>query len=655
MKKIFTLLLLLGTFLFASAQYTTPGQGQTYTLEDLVGISQGVVIFQDGNYHILEDLTISPTDIVEITESVTVKIAAARRIFINGTLIVDPQQGFVTFTPIEAETHFRGFRYDESNESVIRNAIFEYAGGIQLLNSTFPIEGSTFRYFNTSNTSAAVQLSGSHPSIINCLFLENAGSAIGSGANVQAHPKIMYNQLIKNVTANTNRPQINMGPSGADTLFIVGNIIEGQYPMSGGIAHSNVMGIGMSVAFVEDNFIFNNRYGFTATGNNMMSIIRGNVLLDNNIQNDPAVGGSGLNFLSTGLNEALVYNNYIEGNLWGVTIQGAATPNMGEQGNPETGFNVIQNNVNNETIFGLYNNTPGAIMAQNNYWGTSDEQEAADFIVGQHQNSELGPVTFLPLWIPQAEINSFIFLAEENHGLEEDISGVIDQDANTIILIVPAGNDLTALIPSIVVSPYATVDPDSGHPVDFTLPVSYSVTAAHGEEVIYEVSVIVDVPPAYTLIFNVVDQNNDPLENAAITLNGQQHPAGFYEFVELLPGTYEYVVELQGFTSVDGTVEIIDQDVIHTVVLEQTVNVTQRGLTEFKIFPNPAQSLVTISFQSAADNQLRLFSLTGALVMQQANISSGHKVDVSSLENGIYLLQLTQDQKTITLRLTITK
>ncbi|MDR2102651.1 MAG: DUF5018 domain-containing protein [Treponema sp.] len=77
---------------------------------------------------------------------------------------------------------------------------------------------------------------------------------------------------------------------------------------------------------------------------------------------------------------------------------------------------------------------------------------------------------------------------------EEDI--VIDQVAGTISVTVPAGTDVTALVPTITLSPGATVDPELEEEQDFTSPVTYTVTAEDEETTkTYTVTVTVASPP----------------------------------------------------------------------------------------------------------------------------------------------------------------
>jgi len=79
------------------------------------------------------------------------------------------------------------------------------------------------------------------------------------------------------------------------------------------------------------------------------------------------------------------------------------------------------------------------------------------------------------------------------------IPGVVDEIAHTISLTVPFGTDVSALVPTIVVSALATSSPASLAAQDFTSPVVYTVTAEDGLTQVYVVSIVVEAPPAALL------------------------------------------------------------------------------------------------------------------------------------------------------------
>jgi len=62
----------------------------------------------------------------------------------------------------------------------------------------------------------------------------------------------------------------------------------------------------------------------------------------------------------------------------------------------------------------------------------------------------------------------------------DGVSGTINETEKTVSLELPAGEDVTQLQPTIILSQGATVSPASGASVDFTAPVEYTVTDVSG-------------------------------------------------------------------------------------------------------------------------------------------------------------------------------
>ncbi len=78
---------------------------------------------------------------------------------------------------------------------------------------------------------------------------------------------------------------------------------------------------------------------------------------------------------------------------------------------------------------------------------------------------------------------------------------------------------------------------------------------------------------AYNVNFVVEDEESNALNDAVITLNGVTNAAGDYLFEEIEAGTYDYTVELGGYITETGQVEVVDQDVEETVVLHAGQNI----------------------------------------------------------------------------------
>ncbi|MBX7042567.1 MAG: right-handed parallel beta-helix repeat-containing protein [Ignavibacteria bacterium] len=381
--------------------YTTPGNGRVWNLDSLVANSQGSVTFSGGSYFLNDTLTISQSDTVRIRTDFTLQMRQQTFIDIFGVLITDPPvQGVITAA--DTALKFLGLKFeDQSDGSYMKKTVFEYGNGIRMLDCNITIDSCIIR-FNTLNSafsSSAISLFRSNSVISNCSIYRNRRAAISSGANITSSPVITGNRIFENNTENANVPQINLGAAAADTLIIRNNIIRGLYDNCGGISLLPVGSI--PIALIEGNVISRNRYGIAVGGGNSFVIIRNNRIDSNNIQGLPNLGGSGINFNGSATQVSIVKGNTLRNNLWGITIQGTAKPNMGDLSNSVTlddGYNMIYDNGNSGRIYDLFNNTPDSIKAENNWWNTNDPDTAEAHIFHGADSSALGFVDFLPMW-----------------------------------------------------------------------------------------------------------------------------------------------------------------------------------------------------------------------------------------------------------------
>lgn len=381
------------------AQYTTPNTGLTYSLDDLVSISDGVVTGGPDMYVIHDTLIVAPTDTLEVLSNPTVEIAPEVRITIQGGFMAFAD---ALFTRQEGLANYSGFRFESESSINLEGPTFEYGGGLKVITGNFQMVDCIVRYQSTEASSgAAVGLSTGSPLISNCTFVENESAAIGSAANSDASPSILNCTFTANNTGNSNRPQINLGPSGTDTIRIINNTVVGNpdHTQVGGVAISNFIG-GEAHAIVSGNEVRDNRYGIAMIGNGIDSRLEGNIIEDNNIQGDPMLGGSGININASDENYHIILNNQIRGNLWGITLQGTGNVNLGEYENENVGEggNVFSNNENGGQVYALYNNTSNTIYAEGNCWledsvGTTLD-DVENVIFHQADDASLGEVIY---------------------------------------------------------------------------------------------------------------------------------------------------------------------------------------------------------------------------------------------------------------------
>ena len=397
-KATLILALFLGFIPMLNAQWTSPGNGTTYTLDDLVEIS-GCVSFdpQIFYYFISGDITISANDKLYINRNdglIYITFANDYTITIKGSMEAMGQDE-EHYLPIGMGSGHLRFE-DASDPSFLSYCWFGEMNGIQIINSDVTFDTCRFHYFYSQQQSSAVNCMNCDPVFTNCEFYSNEGAAIGSPANGQASPQILNCQFTNNVTSNANQPQINLGPGANDTIRIVNCTIEGGgHDMSGGITIADLMNTGDTKILLKDNVVKNNRYGYNQQGYNLSSVIVGNQFIDNNNETNPMNGGSGISIF--GMNEnnkAFIRNNMITGNLWGITAINAFDIDLGTE--DDWGYNQIHDNGNGGVVYDLYNNSANDIMAVGNYWGTTDIQEIENHITHQNDDPNLGLVNYIP-------------------------------------------------------------------------------------------------------------------------------------------------------------------------------------------------------------------------------------------------------------------
>lgn len=396
MKK--KLLFLITTFMMVlalDAQWVSPGNGTTYTLPDLVDVTEGVVTVGENGFVINADITISANDILKIDDQVERIDAAEILVTINGSMVCTNTDR-VKFYGLNETQHF-SMRFENATDCNIKKMYFSDGAGIKVIDSDVTFDDVKFVYFTRDYCNAVIDVFNCDPTIKDCYFMLNHGAAISSPANGQASPQILNCDFDTNVTDNVNSPQINLGPGGNDTIRIVGNevyTVMAQWYV-GGVSVADLMGTGSTKVLLKDNIIREGRYGYNQQGQTISSVIVGNQFINNSHEDNPMNGGSGISIYgTTANNKAVLRNNVITGNLWGITAIYMHDIDLGTE--DDWGYNEIHDNGNAGEVYDLYNNSACDIMAVGNNWGTVIEEEIADHIVDQIDDPSFGLVTFYP-------------------------------------------------------------------------------------------------------------------------------------------------------------------------------------------------------------------------------------------------------------------
>ncbi|MEE9362776.1 MAG: hypothetical protein V3U92_09275 [Cellulophaga sp.] len=116
----------------------------------------------------------------------------------------------------------------------------------------------------------------------------------------------------------------------------------------------------------------------------------------------------------------------------------------------------------------------------------------------------------------QKQITSFQFLASENSVLTNNIVTTINQSNNTISASIDGAINITALLPKIEVSPKASISPSGS--LDFTNPVTYTVTAEDGTKATYSITLsLIKSDEKQIVSFNFLALENVALSKDIVT------------------------------------------------------------------------------------------------------------------------------------------
>lgn len=377
----------------SNAQWTSPGNGTTYDMNDLVELSNGTVTADGTVFSINGDLTISHNDCLIIDDHTTRINICDALITIKGSLV---SHNTSVRIGIYGTPSF-SMRFENATGCELNKLYFSDGGGIKLIESEVSFTDCKFLYFTRDYSNAVVDFINCNPSFEDCIFMVNNGAAISSPANGQGSPIILNCVFDENVRDGINSPQINLGPGSRDSIRIVGNTIDGTYCQTpiGGLSIADLTGTGSTKALIKNNIIKNGRYGYNQQGLTISSRIENNQFIDNNRETDPMSGGSGISIYGYSENcNAIIRNNTITGNLWGITSIYINHVDLGTE--DDWGNNVIYNNGFDGIVYDLYNNTALDIMAIGNNWHTQNEQEIEDHIFHQNDDASLGLVTYTP-------------------------------------------------------------------------------------------------------------------------------------------------------------------------------------------------------------------------------------------------------------------
>lgn len=145
----------------------------------------------------------------------------------------------------------------------------------------------------------------------------------------------------------------------------------------------------------------------------------------------------------------------------------------------------------------------------------------------------------------------------------------------------------------------------------------------------------------FSVAFVVTDLLSQPIDHAVIAFDGFTQAAGEYVFENVKPGTYAYTVNAQGYEMHEGELDVVDQDMEHTVQLIPVDVATQHESASHSIvfYPNPTSGLLNIK-SSLTIQKLIVSDLSGRQIVEYEPYESDFDISLKDFSSGIYLISV---------------
>jgi hypothetical protein len=151
---------------------------------------------------------------------------------------------------------------------------------------------------------------------------------------------------------------------------------------------------------------------------------------------------------------------------------------------------------------------------------------------------------------------------------------------------------------------------------------------------------------AYTVTFHIRDENSEQVNDAYVSLGGQDNDPGDYVFTDIEPGTYDYLVWGDQYLPAEGIIEVVNSDVTEDVTLlpdDTAISEINKG-NNVNIYPNPATGRLYVSSAGNMDRIL-LTDLTGRQLIELFPNVVEFDFDISGFSAGIYLIAVNTDSE----------
>jgi outer membrane lipopolysaccharide assembly protein LptE/RlpB len=188
-----------------------------------------------------------------------------------------------------------------------------------------------------------------------------------------------------------------------------------------------------------------------------------------------------------------------------------------------------------------------------------------------------------------------------------------------------------------------------------------TVTAEDGEtQLVYTVEFTIRVDESYTVTFNVLDEDGNPVEGATVLFNSESKltdVSGKAVYTEIMPVSEApfSISKPEAFEEYQGTLSVVDADLtVDVVMLAVGIN-TEHALVS-SIYPNPSRGEFAILLhQVSPGTSMTITDLRGRIVLQTELHQLETRIDLSQAKAGVYILRIQSSEHLFTEQILLAK
>ncbi len=161
--------------------------------------------------------------------------------------------------------------------------------------------------------------------------------------------------------------------------------------------------------------------------------------------------------------------------------------------------------------------------------------------------------------------------------------------------------------------------------------------------------------PTFTVTFTVLDEDENPVTDAVITLDTITNAAGNYIFEEVENGTWPYSVYSPGYIEYSSQLTVDNQNLtIEVILTEVDLGAHSMDISNINIYPNPARTEFHIRSADRIE-QITVSEITGRIIYKGKPNHFEHSINTDNWHPGMYIVQIYVADKTVSRLIQILK